>query len=51
MLRFVERLGARVSLRLFEDADHAIRVRARSGSNDAAVMAALLDALAAWTAA
>ena len=50
-LHFVERLGARVSLRLFEDADHAIHVRARSESNDAAVMAALLDALAAWTAA
>lgn len=47
----VERLGARVSLRLFEDADHAFHVRARSGSNDAAVLAALLDALAAWTAA
>ena len=45
----VERLGPRASLRLFEDADHAFHVRARSGTNDAAVLVALLDALAAWT--
>ena len=45
----VERLGVRATLHLFEDADHAFHVRARSGTNDAAVLAALLDALAAWT--
>ena len=45
----VERLGVRATLHLFEDADHALHVRARSGTNDAAVLAALLDALAAWT--
>ena len=44
----VDRLGARATLHLFEDADHALHVRARSGSNDAAVLAELLDALAAW---
>jgi len=48
MRSVVERLGARATLRLFEDADHAFHVRARSGTNDAVVLAALLDTLAAW---
>ena len=44
-----ERLGARASLRLFEDADHSFHVPARSGRKDADVMRELMDALAEWT--
>lgn len=42
------RLGERVTLVTFDDADHAFHVRASSGSNDAAVMTRLLDEGAAW---
>jgi len=41
-------LGARASLRLFEDADHSFHVPARSGRKDADVRGEMLDALAAW---
>ncbi len=45
----VQRLGeARATLVLFDDADHAFHVRARSGSNDALTRAAMLDAMARW---
>ncbi len=44
----IERLGAPATLALFEDADHSFHIRARSGSNDAQVMNAMLDAMAAW---
>jgi predicted alpha/beta-hydrolase family hydrolase len=44
----VHALGARATLRLFDDADHAFHVRARSGSNDRAVLAALADTIAQW---
>jgi hypothetical protein len=44
----VERLGARASLRLFDEADHSFHVPARTGRKDAAVRAEMLDALAAW---
>lgn len=44
-------LGTRATLRRFEDADHAFHVRARSGRNDAQVLEALADAVAAWLAA
>lgn len=45
----VERLGAqRATLVLFDDADHAFHVRARSGRNDTQTLAAMLDATAAW---
>lgn len=44
----VQRLGARASLRLFEDADHSFHVPAHSGRTDADVMREMLDALAAW---
>ena len=44
-----ERLGARASLRLFQDADHSFHVPARSGRKDAEVRREMLDALAAWT--
>jgi predicted alpha/beta-hydrolase family hydrolase len=44
----VDALGARATRRLFDDADHAFHVRARSGSNDRAVLAALADTVAQW---
>jgi uncharacterized protein len=44
-----ERLGARASLRLFQDADHSFHVPARSGRKDADVRREMMDALAAWT--
>jgi predicted alpha/beta-hydrolase family hydrolase len=44
----IERLGARATLEVFDDADHSFHVRAKSGRNDAQVLNALLDALAHW---
>jgi predicted alpha/beta-hydrolase family hydrolase len=44
-----KRLGARATLRLFEDADHSFHVPARSGRKDADVRREMLDAFAAWT--
>jgi len=44
----VERLGARVTLTLFDNADHSFHVPAKSGRTDADVMTQLLDGLAAW---
>ena len=41
-------LGARASLKLFDDADHSFHVPARSGRKDADVFAEMLDSLAAW---
>jgi predicted alpha/beta-hydrolase family hydrolase len=46
----VKRLGARASLKLFQDADHSFHVPARSGRKDAHVRGEMLDALAAWIA-
>ena len=43
-----ESLGPRSTLALFDDADHSFHVRASSGSNDAAVMACMLDTAATW---
>jgi len=43
-----ERLGARATLELFDDADHSFHVPARTGRKDAEVRAALLHALAGW---
>ena len=43
-------LGDRATLALAEHADHAFHVPARSGRNDAEVLAELLDAAAAWMA-
>jgi hypothetical protein len=45
----VEKLGARATLRVFSDADHSFHVPARSGRNDAEVIAEIADAVAAWT--
>jgi len=43
-----EQLGARATLKLFEDADHSFHVPARTGRKDAEVKAKLLDVLAEW---
>jgi predicted alpha/beta-hydrolase family hydrolase len=45
-----QRLGPRATLAMFDDADHAFHVRARSGSNDAEVLAHLLDTIVEWMA-
>jgi hypothetical protein len=42
------RLGERATLALFADADHSFHAPARSGKKDAAVLAQILDAAAAW---
>ncbi len=44
------RLGARTTLAMFDDADHAFHVRARSGSNDAEVLGHILDTIVEWIA-
>jgi hypothetical protein len=44
------RLGEKATLKTFEDADHSFHVRAKSGWNDAQVMAALVDTAAGWMA-
>ena len=43
-----ERLGARVTLKLFDDADHSFHVPARTGRKDAEVIANVLNVLAEW---
>jgi len=43
-----KQLGARATLKLFQDADHSFHVPARTGRKDAEVRAELLDALADW---
>jgi uncharacterized protein len=44
----VNRLGARATLKLLQDADHSFHVPARTGRKDAEVRAEMLDSLAAW---
>ena len=46
----VAKLGARATLRLWQDADHSFHVPARSpsGKKDPEVRAELCDALVAW---
>jgi uncharacterized protein len=44
----VGKLGARASLRLFEDADHSFHVPARTGRKDTEVMAEMAQAVADW---
>ncbi|MEO8836170.1 MAG: alpha/beta family hydrolase [Caldimonas sp.] len=44
-------LGARATLSIVDDADHAFHVRARSGRNDAEALAQMLDVMATWLAA
>jgi hypothetical protein len=45
----VDRLGKRATLTLFEDADHAFHVPAKTGRKDSEVRSEMLDAFAAWT--
>jgi uncharacterized protein len=44
----VEQLGARATLRLFEDGDHSFHVPARTGRKDSEVRAEMADALVGW---
>ena len=44
----IDRLGARATLKLLQDADHSFHVLARTGRKDAEVRAEMLDALATW---
>jgi len=46
----VDRLGARATLALFEDADHAFHVRRQSGSNDQQVIEQIADTTRDWMA-
>src|SRR5512132_2969374 len=43
-----QQLGARATLKLFQEADHSFHVPARTGRKDAEVRAELLDVLADW---
>ena len=42
------RLGARATLKLFQDADHSFHVPARTGRKDSEVRAEMLDAMMDW---
>lgn len=44
----VQGLGDRATLALFDDADHAFHVRARSGRTDTQTLASMLDTFAGW---
>ena len=44
----VERLGARATLALFDDADHSFHVPARTGRKDAEIRVEMADAMADW---
>jgi predicted alpha/beta-hydrolase family hydrolase len=44
----IDKLGARATLKLLQDADHSFHVPARTGRKDAEVRAEMLDALAQW---
>jgi predicted alpha/beta-hydrolase family hydrolase len=43
-----QQLGARATLKLFQDADHSFHVPARTGRKDSEVRGELLDAIANW---
>jgi dienelactone hydrolase len=44
----VGKLGARATLKLFQDADHSFHVPARTGRKDTEIMAEMAQALADW---
>jgi len=44
----VDKLGARATLKLFEDADHSFHVPARTGRKDAEIRTEMADAMAEW---
>lgn len=43
-----KQLGARATLKLFQDADHSFHVPARTGRKDSDIRSEILDALAEW---
>jgi hypothetical protein len=43
-----ERLGARATLKLLQDADHSFHAPARTGRKDSEVRAEMLDAMRDW---
>jgi len=43
-----KKLGSRATLKLITDADHSFHVPARSGRNDAQILADVLDVFTAW---
>jgi predicted alpha/beta-hydrolase family hydrolase len=44
----VGQLGARATLKLFQDADHSFHVPARTGRKDSEIIAEMMDTLAEW---
>ncbi len=46
----IGKLGARATLKLFDDADHSFHVPARTGRKDSETRVEMADALAAWIA-
>ena len=44
----VERLGARATLKLFDDADHSFHVPARTGRKDSQIRLEMATAVAEW---
>ncbi len=44
----VRQLGARATLKLFQDADHSFHVSAKTGRKDSEIRVELLDAMAQW---
>jgi dienelactone hydrolase len=45
---FVGKLGARATLKLFEDADHSFHVPARTGRKDSEIRIEMVDAMTEW---
>jgi len=46
--KVAEQLGARATLKWFQEADHSFHVPARTGRKDTEIMSEMLDALVAW---
>ena len=44
----IDRLGARATLALFDDADHSFHVPARSGRSDADIRSGIVNAMESW---
>jgi predicted alpha/beta-hydrolase family hydrolase len=49
LIRLIERLGERATLKVLADADHSFHVPARSGKTDRDIMDEALDAFAEWS--
>jgi predicted alpha/beta-hydrolase family hydrolase len=50
LLNLVGKIGARASLKLFDDADHSFHVPAKTGKKDPQIRAEMADAMAEWMA-